>query len=55
MFVRCGGIFFPRGSRMFVRCIFFLISRMFLRCRVVFEITNVGQVWGIFFEIVDVC
>ena len=39
MFVRCG--FFLR-SRMFVRCrVFFLRSWMFDRCRVVFEITNV--------------
>ena len=35
MFVKCGGIF--------------LRSRMFDRCGVVFEITNVCQVWGIFF------
>ena len=40
MFDRCG-VFFLR-SRMFVRCRVFLRSRMFDRC-------------GVFFEIVDVC
>ena len=44
-----GVFFFPvdRGCLLGV-FFFFLRSRMFVRCRVVFEITNVWQVWGIF-------